>query len=172
MQTAAELFDFTPKKLAKQTVTELLGEQRQAEAEEQAALEGTLRLTPVQLFERRALRWVETRQGAWVMSIGEHGTLRLTPDGDDTWQVHRLRRDFPPAKVAQHLPLSYAQGLAEDTARQLGVERLVAAEAPWRAHPASEKQLALLKKFGIAATPELTKGEAADQISAIMGDWG
>jgi superfamily II DNA or RNA helicase len=171
LQTAAELFDFKPKKLATQTVTELLDEQRQAESERQEALESTLHLTPVQLFERRALRWVETRQGAWVMSIGEHGTLRLTPDGEDTWQVHQLRRDFPPAKVAQHLPLSYAQGLAEDTARRLGVERLAAAEAPWRRDPASEKQLVLLKKFNLDPKPGLTKGEAADQISAIMGDW-
>ena len=105
------------------------------------------------------------------MSIGQHGTLRLTPDGDETWQVHRLQRSAPPAQVAQHLPLSYAQGLAEDTARRLGVAHLVAAEAPWRQQPASDKQLALLQKLGVRVPPELTKGEAADQISAILGDW-
>ncbi len=172
LQTAAELFDFNPKKMAQQSVTELLDDERRAEAERQEVVEGTLHLTPVQLFERRTLRWVETQQGAWVVSIGEHGTLRLTPDGEDTWQVQQLRRGIPPVKVAQHLPLSYAQGLAEDTARHLGVERLAAAEAPWRRDPASEKQLALLQKFDIAVKPALTKGEAADQISAIMGDWG
>jgi ATP-dependent helicase IRC3 len=134
LQTAAELFDFKPKKLAKQTVTELLDEQRQAEAERQEALEGTLRLTPVQLFERRALRWVETRQGAWVMSIGEHGTLRLTPDGQDTWQVHHLQRGAPPAKVAQHLPCTIREELRSGRIELDGGDPL-ARSAPHAPHP-------------------------------------
>ena len=36
---------------------------------------------------------------------------------------------------------------------------------------ASDKQMALLQKLGVAIQPELTKGEAADQIAAILGDW-
>jgi hypothetical protein len=53
----------------------------------------------------------------------------------------------------------------------LGVECLADAEAPWRAQPASDKQKALLHKLDIAVAPDLTKGEAADQISAVLGDW-
>jgi hypothetical protein len=46
------------------------------------------------------------------------------------------------------------------------------AEAPWRQHPATEKQTALLRKLGLAARAGLTKGEAADLLAAVLGDWG
>jgi hypothetical protein len=69
------------------------------------------------------------------------------------------------------LPLAYAQGLAEDYARHLGVVRLVEAEAPWRQHPATEKQTALLRKLGLAVRSDLTKGEATDLLAAVVGDW-
>ncbi len=172
LQTAARLFECDAKLLADQPVTEMIAVRERQEQEREEAIEGTLRSTPVDLFTRRALSWVQTRQGAWVLSLGaEHGTLRLRPDGEETWQVIQLRRETEPLVVAEHLPLDYAQGLSEDVARQLGVERLVDAEAPWRGQPASEKQVALLRKLGVTPGPGLTKGEAADQITAVMGDW-
>jgi superfamily II DNA or RNA helicase len=149
LQTAASLFDCDAQSLADQPVTELLAARERQKQEHQAAIEGTLRSTAVDLFRRRALNWVQTRRGAWVLSLGsEHGTLRLRPDGDETWQVIQLRRAAEPVVVAAQLPLPYAQGLSEDIARQLGVERLVDAEAPWRQQPASEKQVALLRQLG------------------------
>jgi hypothetical protein len=74
-------------------------------------------------------------------------------------------------QLGDTLPLPYAQGLAEDYARHLGVARLVEAEAPWRQHSATEKQTALLRKLGIAAREGLTKGEAAELLAAVLGDW-
>src|SRR5256885_2637966 len=140
---------------------------------EDTPITGTLRSTPVDLFARRALRWVQTRQGAWVLALGaQHGTLRLRPDGPDTWQVIQVRRDADPLLLGDTLPLGYAQGLAEDYARYLGVARLVKAEAPWRQHPATEKQTALLHKLGVATHQGLTKGEAADLLAAVLGGWG
>ena len=108
-----------------------------------------------------------------MLSLGaQHGTLRLRPDGSESWQVVQVRRDTEPVLLGDLLPLPYAQGLAEDYARHLGVARLVEAEAPWRQHPATEKQTALLRKLGIAARPGLPRGEAADLLSAVLGDWG
>ena len=69
-----------------------------------------------------------------------------------------------------HVP--YAQGMAEDYPRHLGVMRLVEAEAPWRQQPATEKQTALLRKLGMTTRAGLTKGEAADLLAAVLGDWG
>src|SRR5258708_14730770 len=140
---------------------------------EDAALAGTLRSTPVDLFARGALRWVQTRQGAWVLSLGaQHGTLRLRPDGPETWQVVQVRRDTDPLRLGDTLPLPYAQGLAEDYARHLGVARLVEAEAPWRQQPATEKQTALLRKLGVTARAGLTNGEAADLPALVLADLG
>src|SRR5439155_520514 len=120
-------------RLARQSVLEIVAMREALTSEEDAPRAGTLRSTPVDLFARRALRWVQTRQGAWVLSLGApHGTLRLRPDGPDTWQVVQVRRDTEPVRLGDTLPLPYAQGLAEDYARHLGVARLVEAEAPWR----------------------------------------
>jgi len=47
----------------------------------------------------------------------------------------------------------------------------VEAEAPWRQHPATEKQTALLRKLGMTPRPGLTKGEAAELLAAVLGDW-
>ena len=69
--------------------------------DEDAPLTGTLRSTPVDLFARRTLRWVQTRRGAWVLSLGaQHGTLRLRPDGPETWQVVQVRRAAGPSSWA------------------------------------------------------------------------
>ncbi len=106
------------------------------------------------------------------MSLGaQHGTLRLQPDGADTWQVIQVRREIQPVLLGRGLPLPYAQGFAEDFARQQGMEQLVDVDAPWRQDPATEKQTALLGKLGVVVRPEITKGEAADLIAAVLGDW-
>jgi hypothetical protein len=171
LHTAATLFDCEAARLARQSVLEIL-DRPVPQDQEDAALAGTLRSTPVDLFARRALRWVQTRQGAWVLSLGAlQGTLRLRADGPDTWQVVQVRRDAAPVLLGDTLPLPYAQGLAEDYARHLGVARLVEAEAPWRQQPATEKQTALLRKLGLAARVGLTKGEAAELLAAVLGDW-
>jgi ATP-dependent helicase IRC3 len=173
LHTAATLFGCDAGRLARQSVLEIVATREALTSEEDAPLAGTLRSTPVDLFARRALRWVQTRQGAWVLSLGaQHGTLRLRPDGPDTWQVVQMRRDADPVQLGDTLPLPYAQGLAEDYARHLGVARLVEAEAPWRQQPATEKQTALLRKLGTAPRAGLTKGEAADLLAAVLGDWG
>jgi superfamily II DNA or RNA helicase len=172
LHTAATLFACDAERLARQSVLEILERPVRQDQDEDTLLAGTLRSTPVDLFARRALRWVQTRQGAWVLSLGaQHGTLRLRPDGPETWQVVQVRRDAEPVQLGDTLPLPYAQGLAEDYARHLGVARLVEAEAPWRQHPATEKQTALLRKLGITAQAGLTKGEAAELLAAVLGDW-
>jgi ATP-dependent helicase IRC3 len=172
LHTAAILFDCDPARLAQQSVLEIL-DRPACLPQDEDPVTGTLRSTPVDLFARRALRWVQTRQGAWVLSLGaQHGTLRLRPDGPETWQVVQVHRDTAPVLLGDTLPLPYAQGLAEGYARHLGVVRLVEAEAPWRQQPATEKQTALLRKLGVATRAGLTKGEAADLLSAILGDWG
>src|SRR2546421_5008166 len=171
VHTAATLFGCDPAQLAQQSVLEIL-DRPMHQDQEDTSLAGTLRSTPVDLFARRTLRWVQTRQGAWVLSLGaQHGTLRLRPDGPETWHVVQVRRDAHPLMLGDTLPLPYAQGLAEDYARHLGVARLVEAEAPWRQQPATAKQTALLRKLGMAERAGLTKGEAADLLAAVLGDW-
>src|SRR5262249_60152670 len=114
LHTAATLFDCDVGRLARQSVLEILERPVRQDQDEDALLAGTLRSTPVDLFARRALRWVQTQQGAWVRSLGaQHGTLRLRPDGPETWQVLQGRRDVGPMQLGGTVPLPYAPGLAE-----------------------------------------------------------
>jgi len=69
--------------------------------------------------------------------------------------------------LADGLSLEYAQGTAEDYARTTAnAGALVNADAPWRAAPASEKQIATLQRYRIPFGPGLTKGQAADLLTA------
>jgi superfamily II DNA or RNA helicase len=118
LHTAATLFGCDAARLAQQSVLELVAGEEAPALEEDTPLAGTLRSTPVDLFARRALRWVQTRQGAWVLSLGaQHGTLRVRPGGPETWQVVQVRRDTDPVLLGDTLvcrslyPVS-ARGLA------------------------------------------------------------
>src|SRR4029453_11491630 len=66
LHTAATLFGCAPATLARQSVLEVLHAQGPQARHAEEAIAGTLHSTPVDLFTRRALRWVQTRQGAWV----------------------------------------------------------------------------------------------------------
>src|SRR5438093_2860481 len=69
LYTAATLFACEAATLTQRSVLELLAPHA-GQPQEADALTGTLRSTPVDLFARRTLRWVQTRQGAWVLSLG------------------------------------------------------------------------------------------------------
>ena len=170
LMTAAALFELAPQDLAQRGVAEVAAERERQEQEVQTATYGTLVSTSVDLFARRPLRWVETRHGAWVLPV-DGGKIRLMPDGPDTWQVQLHRLGITPQMLGWDMPLSYAQGVAEDTVRELGVEVLVDQGAGWRALPASERQLDYLRKLRGEVYPGMTRGEASNTILRITGDW-
>jgi len=68
-------------------------------------------------------------------------------------------------------PWTYALGVAEDYARRQQAGVLVDPSAAWRRQPPTDKQLALLRKWRVALPPDLTRGAAADLLTAVMGDW-
>jgi hypothetical protein len=71
---------------------------------------------------------------------------------------------------SQLLSLSYAQGVAEDSARQLS-RSVSMKSAPWTTEPATKKQLTFLMGLGIKTLPDnITRGEAADMIDRIKAE--
>src|SRR5207253_4047725 len=91
LHTVATLFGCAPATLARQSVLEVLAARPRQARQPAEVVAGTLRSTPVDLFARRTLRWVRTRQGAWVLSLGaRQGTGRLRRDGPGTWRVVRV----------------------------------------------------------------------------------
>jgi superfamily II DNA or RNA helicase len=170
--TTAALFDVDPATLAQRALTAAVAARPRPAPDTLPAEppQGTLVAASVELFRARPLHWVQTQRGAWVLSIGQ-GTLRLLPDAAGTWTVVHVPRGERPRPVGQGLPLDYALGVAEDYARRQQAGVLVDPSAAWRQQPPTEKQLALLRKWRVALPPDLTRGAAADLLTAIMGDW-
>jgi hypothetical protein len=58
---------------------------------------------------------------------------------------------------------------AEDYARRGGAAALVDPAAPWRAAPATERQVATLGKWRLRVPPGLTRGEVSDLLAVFAG---
>jgi hypothetical protein len=165
----------TTKEEAVQLVKEAVAyrEQRERMLAERATevLSGELVAHAVDLFKARALNWIQTRQGARVLSVGS-GFVRLAPSHDDLWDVHYQENGREVILLRSALPLTYAQGVAEDFARKQGAGALLNPDARWRTEPATEKQLYHLRRNGVPISPGLTKGQAYDLLGALWGDSG
>lgn len=165
--TAATLFGLDPRELARRTVTQALAARQLAQdAEERRRADDGARLVarPVELFKRRPLHWVAAGADRFVLSI-PGGRIVLGQDRRG-WTAALERYGEHPLVIGRDLPLEYATGVAEDRARQMGALALVDPNAPWRGHPASEKQLDLLRRRGMRLRPDLTAGQASDLIAA------
>jgi hypothetical protein len=106
----------------------------------------------VDLFGSRPMHWVQTRQGAWVLGLG-NGFVRLTPVDGDRWDVHFQEAGGTVGLLRSGLPLGYAQGVAEDFARERGAGGLLKPDARWRSDPASTKQINWMRWKGIPVLP-------------------
>jgi hypothetical protein len=116
-----------------------------------------------------SLSWVSVGEGAIALRAGE---LRAWITTDMLGHAHLVLRRRPAAAPGA-LPLPETVELAADfpsLAQAVGAaDALIAGEMPkvlvdpkarWRKDPASEKQIALLKKFRVPFREPLTKGEA------------
>jgi hypothetical protein len=164
--TAHEIFDMKLSETGRSVKEETEFKRQQAI---KIAQEGELVASEVALFRNRDLHWQQTRQGAWILSMGSDGILRMVSTGEDTWSVS-LVQDGVGQLLKDGLPLSYAQGFAEDFARKIGLSPLLDPNAAWRSDDATEKQLAALRKWRVAVKPGITKGEASDLLGALFGD--
>jgi hypothetical protein len=167
--TAQEIFKLGLTKKSVKEVTEEREKRERAREEEAAArVDGKLVARDVELFRVRPMNWVQTRQGAWVLGLG-NGFVRLSPGEGDRWDVHHFENGGRTMLLRAGLPLGYAQGVAEDFARNQGAGGLLNPRARWRAEPATEKQIKWLKWRGWPVPGGLTKGEASDIITAMKG---
>lgn len=148
-----------------QTITEALAEVEAAEQWKKERI-GDVSSADFELFEKSRFVWTPTPDGHYKLSLG-----------DEMLWIRRVGGQYAPFIIADGaqkatalsdmpLPLGYAQGVAEDYARAHARDtRLIDRTAPWRQDPASEKQLAQLKKWRIPTSPCMTKGQAAELIT-------
>jgi ATP-dependent helicase IRC3 len=163
--TTASLFGINA--TGKKTVSEAVEEQEEGERQRAARQNtgGRLVAEDIDVFRNARLNWIQAGD-AFTLSIG-CGMLVMKADTPEQWRATFYANDRSRQVIAENLPLSYAQGVAEDFARAQGVAALMKRNAPWRRRPASEKQLSLLRKLGIEPKAELRSGEASDLITSI-----
>lgn len=164
------------------------------EEDEQATerLDGELVAEDVDVFRRSRLRWaaVPRRDGdrTWSLAAGDGTRLFVAAGPDGAYAVLRYARDGDVVTtVAQGLDLGYAQGIAEDLARQEGAAPLLNRDASWRQGTRlSAKQVALGLRFGLLHPSErvpgaedvfrrdgrpITRGALSDQIDELFAAW-
>ena len=129
------------------------------------------RTEEIAIHRKSALRWVTTRQGRHVLSFFD-GIIRLEPasGGRELWQVDWIPQSGKPQRLASHIPLDYAMGAAEDTARDRE-RKLITRNASWLMQPPSEAQVRFARKIGIDVSSCKTRGEISNAITEITGDW-
>ena len=135
---------------------------------------GTAYSTPhVRQFELIAKsNFVWQTQGAnYVLQLIDGTNLYcMHIDGEtDAYNALYMAQNGETRKLSDSvLPLGYAMGTCEDFARRRSLGNLSLKDAVWRTRPASDKQIAAIKRMGLDVKHGLTKGEASDLMNAIQ----
>jgi ATP-dependent helicase IRC3 len=168
--TAAMLFGVAPTGAIEQSIVDAvdLVDARRCAAAQQQDEAGRLVAQTVDLFRARPLNWIAVGAGRYALALGDGGTLLLVALPGGQWSVRQLTRDRREVMLQSGLALGYAQGWAEDHARRLGAQVLVDRGAAWRQEPATARQIDTLHRCRVPVAPGLTKGAAADLLTATF----
>ena len=122
------------------------------EAEERGRREASapLRRTTeaVDLFGRSKFVWTASGSN-YRLNLGDGRAVVCTPSGGGYSILLVEGNGVTTAITEGFMPLGYAQGIAEDFARKKTQMVYIDKNAAWRSHPATDRQLAALKSFGI-----------------------
>jgi superfamily II DNA or RNA helicase len=174
--SVAELLGLSEATLSEeQSILEAVAAQEEEEDDAAATtlLTETVQATAVDLVRRAALSWVETPRGAYALSMaGSTFRLRSEDPARSRWLVELKRKDTRQyQRLEAGLPLAYAFGVAEDTARSMGLAKATAKEAQWRQRPPSPGQLQFARQLGIVVDPRWRQGAVSDAITQVTADW-
>ncbi len=134
---------------------------------------GRLVAEDIDLFGRQALRWL-TLPGAvptYVLGIGSGGHVVLLADGADTFAAYHLPVEGEAVTLGTCLRTDQATAMAEQLVWGHQATRLVDVKAKWRRLPASDKQVATLRRLrvpGAEVAHALTRGEVSDLLDAAF----
>jgi hypothetical protein len=163
--TAATLFDVDGDTLERHGLVTALAQRSQDERFLDVL--GELVARPVELLGRRKLHWVYTGDVYVVPTVDGRIVLRPNLYDGSLWDVVRQRRGwFMDEVLGERLPLEWALGKAEDAVREDGALYLADPKAKWRMRPATQKQIDVLRRWGIPIPKGLTCGQASDLITA------
>jgi superfamily II DNA or RNA helicase len=120
------------------------------------------------LFHRSRIAWSGGSNGIYRITVDDGASIVCAPQGEG-YRVYWLAGDGAVKPVTDgELPLSWAQGTAEDYARNVASAVLIDKTARWRGDPATDRQLEQLLRYGIPHGKNITKGEAIDLMAEIF----
>jgi len=122
------------------------------------------------LTRKKPMRWITTRQGRHILQFFD-GLLRLSPidQSRELWQIGWVSNGKR-KQLASHVPLEYAQGIAEDTARDRD-KKLMQRNAKWLQQTPTPKQVAFAQRLGIDWREHRSRGALSEEITKVVGDW-
>ncbi len=109
--------------------------------------------------------------GGYRLFLNNGESLLVESDLLDMWNVQLRSANGEFNRLNRFPDLKPAIGFADDfiVRERPDLKKLVSRTADWRDEQPSQKQIEVLKRNGIATPPELTKGQAAQMISYILG---
>ena len=112
----------------------------------------------IEFFDRTAFAWTNV-EDTWHLKVTDDEVWVRQAEGG--YEVIGRSAGQTSILSKQPLPMDYAFGVAEDWLRAHTTKsRWARKDAPWRAEPATDKQLDVLRRMGIAIDAPMSKGEA------------
>ncbi|GCE06125.1 DEAD/DEAH box helicase [Dictyobacter aurantiacus] len=153
-------------------------EQEQEREKEERTTKVSRRTQDLVLNMLDRMAWQRRSGGSYVLEVGEQKhQIYLIPseEKDGYYSVWaKLAPTFQQQQWLKESTLEWAQQHAEMKARllQSSAKKLVLVDstAPWRARPASDRQLYMLRKYKLDFDPAITSGEASDLIGKAKED--
>lgn len=122
----------------------------------------------VQLLAR--MSWVRLDDRGWALRLPNGNIvamMQVDTDDEESWRVGVIDNNGGPnIRLGGGLTVEYAQGMAEDFARNEGAGRLLSKDADWRRARPSGGQLAEAKRRGLEVPDGATRGEVAEMLDA------
>jgi hypothetical protein len=141
-------------------------------ADAYAAEDIVFHATIVNFFATGRLRWCVSGDGTFEVALGPGRAMRVARRGEE-WVVLALK-DGMVIPVWRGPSMEYARGAAEQYVASLGTSVEVPGysfRGRWCDEPATEKQLAVLRRAGIVTAAGITRGAASEQIARLARTW-
>jgi superfamily II DNA or RNA helicase len=146
-------------------------------------LDGDVQVEAAQVDLMARFRWVPFRRrgggGAYAADLGERGLLLLMENVSEDVEGRDERERWTAGLVAnagrerltESLTLEWAQGVAEDHARDLGAGREPWSRPSWRGSPSQPDQRDLARSLGVRVGNAWTAGQVADAITRARAEY-
>jgi hypothetical protein len=118
---------------------------------------------PEAIAKTTRFTWMPTADGGYRLPMPDREVLEVVPTRLDTWQIRRKTREglkVEGERASLDEAIQFGDALVPQDA-----SILVDSRAAWRRTPASDKQVALLRKLGVQVPAGVTKGQAAQIIT-------